>query len=77
MNTSFYVYETQYKHARTCEMCNHGMSEGFLNERTGDTFHSEDCAMEFYEVDAHGLIDMVADEELFWTSWYDEIEVAE
>ena len=75
MSTSFYVYETrQEKHTRTCKMCSHDMNEGYLNEWMGDTFHSEDCAMEFYEVNAHGLQDMVDDEILIWTDWYDEAE---
>lgn len=72
---SFYVFETKYKHARTCDECGKGMSEGYLHDWSSDTFCSEKCTKEHFGSNdsesaiRHGI--------LFWTTWYDEVEVAE
>lgn len=74
MSTSFYVYETKIEHARTCEVCTKGMSEGFLHETSGGTYCSKACLGEVFSEKAiarYGL------GEIFWTDWYYEVEGAE
>ena len=72
---SFYVFETRYKHARTCNTCNKGMSEGYLHEGLGDAYCTASCVFtKVGAIVACGLIDSGL---VFWTTWYDEVEVVE
>lgn len=70
---SFYVFETLYQHARKCKFCEIGMSEGYLHDLSDETFCSTDCAEATYP----DMDDLMAEGNLFWTSWYDEVEVLE
>lgn len=81
---SFYVYETQTipnepqanadESARTCIKCGWGMDEGFLHELSGSTYCSVACLDN--DISLAQQEGMTLDD-LFWTDWHDEMEVAE
>ena len=74
---SFYVYETQaeIKPSRTCYECNAPMMDGYLHDISGDTYCSSDCLDK--AIPNAEQIDLLIAGILFWTTWYDEVEVAE
>ncbi|WP_342538482.1 hypothetical protein MKY15_20780 [Sporosarcina sp. FSL K6-1540] len=74
---SFYVYETQTipnESARTCIKCGWGMDEGFLHEPSGSTYCSVACLDN--DISLAQQEEMTLDD-LFWTDWHNEVEVAE
>lgn len=72
MTESFYVYETKVKHARTCEVCGGGMNDGYLHEETSITYCSTYCVTR--QISVNEFLQALKDEELFWTTWHDEVE---
>lgn len=72
---SFYVYETQEKHARTCEKCHKGMNEGYLLEPTSETYCSIVCIQRKFRL--RDYVALMNTDYLFWTTWYDEVEELE
>lgn len=75
MTESYYVYETKYKNPRTCRVCGKGIAEGYLDELESECFCSKECLHKIYKADA--VEAFIEDGLVFWTEWYDEIEVAE
>lgn len=81
MMESFYVYETQTipnelqtnvdESARTCTSCGDCMDEGYLHEPSGSTYCCVACLDN--DISVAEQLDMTTDD-LFWTSWHDEVE---
>lgn len=69
MSTDFYVLEKQFKHARSCDVCNEGMSEGYLDENSGETYCSYECLsknnLQLEQLDYEISIGAI-----FWTDWH-------
>lgn len=74
MSTSFYVYETQYKHARRCDQCSGGMNEGYLYEEAALTYCSTECVSEANQHQQIVINELIGSGRMFWTSWHDEVE---
>ncbi len=74
---SFYVYETQaeIKPSRTCDECNAPMIVGYLDDISGDTYCSSDCLDK--AIPGPEQAELLINGILFWTTWYDEVGVAE
>lgn len=70
--TSFYIYETQYEHPRTCEVCEKGIDEGYLQEDSGYTFCTTECVIKLYGI--KDSVEMTREGSLFYTDWYDDME---
>lgn len=75
MITSFYVYETHFQNPRSCDVCGKGMAEGYLHEETSNAFCSTACIAQMHGI--KGTAEMIKNGTLFYTEWYDEVEVSE
>ncbi len=75
MSESFYVYETKYKNPRKCEICGVGIAEGYLHEVTSTTLCTDYCVFKMFGVKHFERV--LRTGEVFWATWYDEIEVVE